>query len=315
MTAKEKGATAALKKRLPLSEIMIIAAFLIMLKMSNTVRQGAWSGLVLTAGTILPSVFPFMVMGDFLSYCISRDGLGATGVMISRIFGVGKSEVGILVSGLLCGFPTSARAVSEAYKSGGADKNEAVRICALSSNPSPPFIIGAIGDGLMGSSFCGVILFVSLILSVAATSLIFRKNGQKEAFSGISAHKKYSFVSSVKNAGQATITVFSFVTLFCALIEVLKSFFGGVFFSLCVCVLEVSSAAVRLLTASSLPRVILYLLLGFSVGFGGLCANLQCAAFLSEAGLELKKFFLIKLILGVICALITAALFSLFIPV
>ena len=309
MTAKEKGATAARKKRLPLSEIMIIAAFLIMLKMSDTVRRGTWSGLVLTAGTILPSVFPFMVLGDFLSYCISRNGLGTAGVVISRIFGVGKSEVGILVSGLLCGFPSSARAAAEAYKNGNTDKSSAIKLAAISSNPSPPFIIGAVGAGLSGSTLIGGLLFISLLFSVVITSAVFGKNRQKSTFPDIIPEQKYSFVASVKNAGQASITVFSFVALFCALIEILKSFIGcGVFFSIAVSALEVSTAVTHLLADTAFPPHILYSLLGFSIGFGGLCANLQCAAFLSDAGLELKKFFLIKLISGVVCALVTAAL-------
>ena len=314
MTAKEKGAPRiALEKALPVSELLIIAVFLIMLNLSDTVSKGARSGLVLTAGTILPSVFPFMVLGDFLSCYISNNGLGFFEGVVRRTLRIERREVGIAISGLLCGFPSSARAVSETYLEKRIDEEGAIRLCALTSNPSPPFIIGAIGAGLFGNTHIGAALFMSLLLSVISTSLLFGKKRQEIIFPDIIIRQKYSFVESVKKAGTASITVFSFVTLFCTLIEILKHFIGdGAVFSVLVTTLEVSTALVHLITKCDLPSAFLNALVGFSIGFGGLCANLQCAAFLENAGLRLKKFFVIKLFLGLFCAVFFVILRSLF---
>ena len=314
MTVKTKGTDALLhKKILPISELLVVLSLFIMLKLSDTVSAGAWSGLVLTAGTILPSVFPFMVLGDFLSCYISNNGLGFFEGLATRTLRIERQELGIAIGGLLCGFPSSARAVSEAYSQKRIDEDSAIRLCALTSNPSPAFIIGAIGAGLFGNAYVGSVLFLSLLISVISASLLFGKKRQKRAFPDIIAKQKYSFVESVKRAGMASVTVFSFVTLFCTLIEILKHFIGGgVLFSLLVTTLEVSTALVHLLTACNLPRAAIYALVGFSIGFGGLCANLQCAAFLGDAGLGLKKFFIIKLTLGALCALFSLSLLSFF---
>ncbi len=312
MTVKAKADALLIPKKLLLSsELLIILSFLVMLKLSDTAKAGALSGLVLTAGTILPSIFPFMVLGDFLSCHISNNGLGLFEGAVCRIFGVTRYGAGIAISGLLCGFPSSAKAAAQAYRAEAVEKEKAVVLAALTSNPSPPFIIGVVGS-LFGGTLTGGVLFLSLALSVISASLIFGRKRQENPNFDITARQKYRFIDSVKGAGAASITVFSFVTLFCTLIEIIKRFVGGgVFFSFTVAILEVSTALFHLISKSNLPQAPLYALVGFSIGFGGLCANLQCASFLTEVGLKVGKFFFIKLVLGGLCALFTPILLSL----
>ena len=172
MTAKSKGLSMlSIKKTLPISESVIIISFLIMLNFSDEIRRGALSGLVLTAGTILPSIFPFMILGDFLSCYISNAGLGFTEALIRRIWGATREEISIAISGILCGFPSSARASAQAYKDGRLSEDAAITLSAFSSNPSPPFIIGALGIGLLGDKKHGLIFFLVLLFSIIITSL------------------------------------------------------------------------------------------------------------------------------------------------
>lgn len=314
MTEKEKGgAPLILKRLLPFSELMIATAFFIMLFATDTVKEGAYRGLVLTAGTILPSTFPFMILGDFISCFVTNRGLGISERSVCRIFNISKSECGILTSGLLCGFPSSARASADAFKQGRLQEERAVILTALTSNPSPSFTIGAVGAGLLSDKTSGALIFLSMLISVIIASHIFVKKRQDFSFPDITSRQKYSFVESVRGAAVAAITVFSFVTVFCALIELLKIIIGdGVIFSLILPFTEVSTALVHLIKECNLPSIPKNLLIGFSVGFGGLSANLQCAAFLSEAGIKLKKFFIIKLTLGIFTALFTALLCALY---
>ena len=308
MTAKAKTkGTFKKRARLPISEFVLFLSLFAVIGFSDTLSTGAKKGLVLTAGTILPSIFPFMVLGDFISYYISKNGLGIFEGALCRIFGISRGETAIFGSGLLCGFPASAVLASRAYKDGSISKSRATTVSALSSNPSPTFIIGAVGGGLLNDEKAGMILLLSLFISVIITRFLFPAKRQKNQFPDIIFGQKYSFVSSVKNAGAVSVTVFSFISIFCALIELIKLFIGeGVFFSLLVPFTEVSTAVVHLSSKCALPKLFINLLLGFSIGFGGISANLQCIAFLAEAGLKAKRFLAVKLCLGLICAVVTA---------
>ena len=312
MTVKSKGVYLRAKKLLPISELLILASFLAMFTLSDTLKRGVWSGLVLTAGTILPSVFPFMVIGDFVSAYIFKNGLGIIERPLLRILGISRAELGIVISGLLCGFPSSAKSAAELCRNEKMQKEPILLTSALCSNPSPSFIIGAVGCGLFNDIRTGALILVSLYLSIVITKVIYNFGWRKQINSNIFLTKEYNFVKSVKECAAASITVFAFVALFCGVSEVLKSIVGcGTFFSFLVSFIEISAAAVQLANESKLPIRALHSLLGFSVGFGGICANLQCISFLCDAGFSAKKFLKIKLTLGLVCSILTPLIFVL----
>ena len=163
----------------------------------------------------------------------------------------------------------------------------------------------------MGSTKIGALIFLSLIISVIVLSLILphRRNAFKPY--GKARTQGFNPVLSVCSAGRAAIIVFSFIAIFSALAELLKKLLAPTIFTFTLPFLEISTALVHIITKENLHPTLRLLLVGFSVGFGGLSANLQCAAFLSEKGIKVLRFFLAKLILGLICSAVTVLLLSL----
>ena len=286
-----------------LSLLAVSLSLCSVLFLSQDASRGALKGLVLCAGTVIPSVFPYMVLGDFVSSFLLSNGLGIIELVFSLPLKLSQTGGAIGLSGLLCGFPTAARISAEEYRRGSITKNEAIRTAALFSNPSPSFIIGAVGAGLFSSKRLGALLFISLLLSIYTVGILYRSGALKEDKGSPSLKHCFNFISSVRSAATASVTVFAFITFFRAGIEVLSALIGrGAIFSSLLPFIEISSAA-EWLSCSSITPLFLYLSLGFSVGFGGICANFQCAAFLSDAGLPVRNFFALKLLLGAVCSI------------
>lgn len=299
--------------KIPTAELIILVSLFTVLTLSDELSTGALSGLVLCAGTVIPAVFPFMVLGDAVSHFIMNTGLGVLESPLYKFFGLTRAEGAIGICGLICGFPAAARIAAEAYQDGKLSNSDAIRISALTSNPSPPFIIGAVGAGLLSDKSQGIALLISLLVSVLVTGLFFGNKRQKTQFSNITSRQKFDFLASVKNAGAASITVFAFVVFFSAIAEVLHRFVvSAAVFSFIIPFLEVSTATRYLICNSQLPAQISHLLLGFALGFGGLSANLQCISFLSAVGLSKKKFIIIKLVLGITCAIVSTLILNAF---
>ena len=59
----------------------------------------------------------------------------------------------------------------------------------------------------------------------------------------------------------------------------------------------------------ALKKEFALVLSAFALGFGGVCVGLQSSAFTSPSGLKMKKYYLIKLIEGLLSACIFSILY------
>lgn len=281
--------------------VPVILVFL--LSSTKEVGEGAKLGLVLSAGTVIPAIFPFMIVSDAVKAHIDKYGIPLRKALC-RFFGIDDASLPTLVSGLICGYPSGAMGACEDMKCGRLSKGATVRLAALSSNPSPAFVIGAIGQGLMNDTKIGVLLLLAMIISIAITSHVFKEKSQETSGNdNISCHK-FDFIDSVRRAGYSSLVVLSFVTVFSVISHLIKKALSSDrLFTYVIPFIEITNSANHL-AAAALPNEIIYLLLGFSVGFGGICANLQSLSFISECG-GVKKYFVMKLTEGVICAVLS----------
>lgn len=301
---RAKEGFGSLRSLLWLCGIIFFAVFL-----SGEAAEYTVEGLKLACLGILPTTLPTMLVSDLYTAYGKPERLSLPSRAVGLLFGIRESGVRHILLGGLCGFPVGARSVGAAYERGELEKGEAERLVALSSNPSPPFVIGAVGMGMLGSRKMGILLALSLVISTALVGVIFRR---KRTFSNIRQdipRQRYSFIESVRSAADASLILCAFISSFSVLLGFVRKYLThsptrALLFSL----LEVTSGAEFFARGTELAHPFSLCLLGFTLGFGGISVMLQSATFIKKAGLSMRLYLPMKLTQGVLCGAVIPVL-------
>ena len=134
--------------------------------------SGAASGLSLWYSTVLPSLFPCMVLSGFL--------------ISSRLIRRLPPMPLVLTAGWLGGYPMGAKTAADLYKAGRITKKQGNRLLLLVCAPSPMFLTGFLGASLLRLSpgeilLCLAAVYAPPVLFYAVSSLRAGRRGPKEA--------------------------------------------------------------------------------------------------------------------------------------
>lgn len=142
---------------------------------SNTNLVAAKNGLTLWVTAVIPSLFPFFVATELLSYTNIISFLGKLLNPIMRPLFHVPGEAGFaFLMGLISGYPVGAKIVSHFMEQGICTKEEAERMLAFTNNSGPLFIIGTVGITLFGNTQVGILLFITHILACISVGIVLR---------------------------------------------------------------------------------------------------------------------------------------------
>lgn len=303
----------------------VVAAGAALLWRPAAVAGGVSRGLAVCGDVLIPSLFPFLVLGGFLTRSGVSSAVGRCLETVTRaVFGLpGCCAAGILL-GAVGGYPAGGAVVGELFRGGQIDREQARRMLRFCVNGGPGFVIGAVGAGLTGSTAIGVILFfanviASLTIGIAAVPRGARRRTSAYRVVAVRQPPATALVDAVTGACESLLSMCGFVLLFAAvtaLVDVsgLPALLGGsakgarIVSALISCVLEVSGGC----SAAAPLGELAGLLLGFSIGFGGLSVHCQLAAALHGTGLIDGSFFLARLAQGMLTAVLSVLLLHVF---
>ena len=161
----------SLKKNLLTIIFALFCIFLVAFSNSNLVA--AKNGLILWATAVVPSLFPFFVATELLSYTniIAFFGKWLTPI-VKPLFGIPGEGVFAFLMGLISGYPVGAKIVAHLKEQELCTKEEAERMLAFTNNSGPLFIIGTVGISLFGNTSVGILLFVTHVLACISVGII-----------------------------------------------------------------------------------------------------------------------------------------------
>lgn len=270
------------------------------------VINGASSGIAVCINTVIPSLLPFML----ISSCMikSRFSLPLGSVLskfLSPLTGMGKVGCACFIAGLIGGYGSGAKAVSDSVREGQITQKEGECLIAFCNNAGPLFIIGTVGIGFFSDVRTGIILFIIQVISAITCAYVFRYKGVQKKTSlsdDINFYRQtrpsYGKLISecAVSSGTAMLTVCVFIITFSAIINLLPvenhPFITGI--------IEVT-CGIRTLSRnglSSLPYISALL------SWGGISVHLQAAA-LTKDILSMKKSYLGKIFSAFISFVLT----------
>ena len=271
--------------------------------------SGSVEGVRLCIDVLLPSLFPFMIISSFISLCGAADFLSLLFIPVTRLLNLPDKTAAVWLSSFTGGFPSGAHSICSLYRLSAVSKQQAEQLisCCVCSGPS--FLILAVGSQMLGSAKTGILLFLSQIISVIIITAIFcrqgKQNGSAAPFKYLSFDK--ALVSAVSDSAFSLINIFACVLFFSVLTYVLN---GNMPFSrFIVSFLEVTLGCRQ---AAILKNGLSVLFIAFLTGFGGVSVCFQILSLARDHGLSPARFWLIRIINGVLCASVFKLLTLLF---
>lgn len=285
--------------------------------------NSAINGAKLFAYKVFPTMFPFTML---LNIIIAYDGI----YIYSKVFGKllckplklpNKCSLVLIIS-FLCGYPMGAQYCCELLEKKDIDLATASRLINIATNCSPLFLVGTIGESMMGSSHYGYILMISSYISCILMGFLVPGNFVREEKKSMNKHifKKQNIgtvlKNSVENSIASSLLVLGFVTIFSVILGIIKNtaVFSAVnknvlLGSLLLGSIEMTNGC-SLVSDSSLSIELKLILFSFFTSFGGLCVIAQTYSYTSHYNFSLFKYIYRKVIQGIIAACSTAALFK-----
>ncbi len=299
MLSQNKKQFAVIYGYIPISFVVFFIAFLL-LRFPEVSAQGISDGIDLSLGTLIPTLFPFMIISTLMTKLRLFDRIPNFLKRLTEIvFSLDGKCLGTIILSMIGGLPIGCKTASDLYESGEISRSQARRMMLFCYCTGPAFTISSVGLYMLGSEEAGILIYASLILSAVTVGVLSRffedddnlyhptkTCEEKDVFS-------VNLVRSVSSGSSAMLNICAWVIIFSCiirLIEILPIDNSASFFLSCI--LEVTNGAYLASGNISLP------LMAGIIGFGGLCGHCQVMPYLVKLRLKYKYFFVSRVISG-----------------
>lgn len=294
------------------SSCLCLSLATLMILLGENIKKGVISGLSFSFMTLIPTLFPFFILSDLWTVNLRIKDDGIIGRTFERLFGINASALPAFLSGLICGFPIGVKSASALYSANKISKDEFERLAGFANNPSLAFIVSGVGVGIFDDIYIGILLYVSIIISSVIVGTIFSKSLLKQQNSTVILRQSFNLVNSIKNAGMTSIAVASYIVFFSGIIGVCESFIKNeIILSLISSLLEVGSTARLVGEIGNITQLAKLAITAFAIGYSGLSVHLQALSFFPD-GASFKKYFIMKLIQGVLSVVVIIPIYLIF---
>lgn len=316
--------------------ICIFTIFLLIFSNDNLIA--AKNGIFMWYNSVLPSLLPFFIATELISYTNIVYFFGKILTPIMRpIFNVPGEGALALILGIISGYPVGAKMVVKLKENGICTTAEAERLLSFTNNSGPLFIIGTVGLGIFLDYKIGIVLLFTHILASLTVGFLFRF-WKKNSFEDKKSHKLNFEKSSVSfcNLGEvlsksiissinSVVIIGGFIVLFSVIITVLTnskilqilSLLLNPIFSLLNISNLVSTSLITgmievtngLFSMAKIANISIYFklyLTSFLLGFGGLSVLLQVLSIISKSKISIKPYFIGKFLQGLIAVIYTS---------
>ena len=297
-----------MKKRIACALLAAVGILLLIFD-SKTAIAGAQEGLDLCLSSLIPSLFPFLVLSAMLA---SSFGGACPRQLhhLCRMMKIPDNAAGIFLTGLVGGYPSGAQAVAQAWRNGQLTKPQAQKLLAISNQAGPAFLFGIVAARFdrMGVVW---ILWGIQILSAILTGILLP--AVSDAACSVTNEKSLSLTQALKQGVTTMGYICGWVVLFRMLILFLNRwilwllpmdvqvFIAGL--------LELTNGCCQLELVKN--QGLRFIICSGLLAFGGICVTLQTASVIGAIGIG---HYLVGKLMQTIIALCLAAGMQLFLP-
>ena len=295
--------------------ILIFAIIGIIISNPTKYTTGTISGLKLFVFSVLPGLFPFMLLTKLITEIGFIFNISQKFDRFSnKVFGTPGISIYVFIMSIISGYPIGAKIIADLYQKGQITEQDAKKMSIFCTTSGPIFVIGSVGTIMFNSLKIGIILYLSHILSSVLLGIfynLFNKNKSYQPTKIIIATKKSNIISvCIEQTINSLFIVGAYITIFYLIGEIFEtlkvvSFFTNLTFpifnkfgitkqqltGLFYGILEVTRGSK---TLSFSPNNISIVLTSGILSFSGFSIIMQSLSFLKIAKIKAHSFAISK---------------------
>lgn len=250
---------------------------------SQAALSGAQEAIELCLSSVIPSIFPFLVLSGILTPAMCGMNVPIFRPL-SRIMGIPAGSEGILLTGILGGYPAGAQAVHQAWEQDQLSKEDAHRMLAFCSNAGPSFLFGIL-SAKFSDHWMLWALWIIHIMSAMIVAIIFP--GGRCTGRSITSASSVTLIQSLKKAVITMGYICGWVILFRVVLAFLDNWLLWLFpVAMRVCIyglFELANGCCSMELVA--PTGMRFILSSAMLAFGGVCVAMQTASVTGKLGL------------------------------
>ncbi len=297
------------QKMKPIIAFGLMCSMVVLILDAKTAAAAVQEALNLCIKTVIPSLFPFMVISAMFNSLRLQSAASFLRPVCS-LCGIPAGCEGLLLTGLLGGYPVGAALVTNAYEQGAFKKETAHRLLGFCSNAGPSFIFGLLSSFFTSGKIIWCIWAIHII-SALLTGIVLPKRHRQ--MSCTFCCQSQSLSNTLKKSVQTMAMICSWVILF----RVMIAYFQRWFLALlphtvkillsgtleltngCCSLYEIPSESLRFLIANIL------------VAGGGFCVFLQTVSVTQPVGLGYyARGKILQILFSILLTVLAAPLLS-----
>lgn len=302
---------------------------------SSTNLSSAYNGLTLWSSTVIPSLFPFFVATELLSYTNIVNYLGIFfNRLMKPLFNVRGEGAFAFLMGIISGYPVGAKIACNFREFDTCSKEECERLLAFTNNSGPLFIIGTVGIKMFGSSTIGILLLITHILACITVGICFRFwKYNSSNFINTTNFKMPNYCNkvtvsnlgeviskSITNSISTILNIGGFIVIFSVIISILKNSNFPFLFKPILQLLHIPTVifenfflgiieitnGIFAISQIALKKISINIILtSFLLGCGGISILLQVWSIVSKTDLSIKPYIIGKILHGIFASVYT----------
>lgn len=273
----------------------------------KTMQCGVREGIELCLWTLIPTLFPFMILTAILSkemQCFSVPVFAR----LEHLLRIPQGYFTIFLIGLLGGYPIGAKCICDCVKENRLSANDGRRMLCFCSNAGPSFIFG-LGISFFGSIRVCLQIWLCQILSAILLAMLIPGNQSNP--SKVFTSKTITVSMALRSAIESMVMVCGWVILFRVLLCVADKWILDYVSDLTKIVvygiLEMANGCCSLQNIG--PEKWKFVLFSTFLGFGGLCVCMQTRSIAENAGVDSSRYLPTKILHGLLAGIFAFAIF------
>lgn len=292
--------------------MLILVLFFTLLFFPEHVFFGATKGLVLWYKTVLPTLFPFIIITSLLSRTNSFHIISKIlSYPLCDILHISNASLPAVVSGFFCGYPMGAKVIADLIEQKHISENEGAYLLSFCNNASPMFWVSYVIYQTFSLEKYVLPVLIIVYLTPIICSFGFRnihKFERKATLVSCSMINDnfFSVLDQAVGSGCELITkiggylmIFSIIAELCLLLPFTENWW----YYLVIPSLEMTNG-INQIMASPYNTGIQFILVVFNTSFGGICAFMQTFSVLKNTNISKKVYIIEKLITAMVTSLI-----------
>ncbi len=267
---------------------------------------------------IVPSLFPFFILSDFLiNYHIVDYIPNLIKKGLRKLFNISDYGIIIFFLSMISGFPSNARNTKNLYQLGLISKEEASHILTFTHFSNPLFILGTLAIFFLHNKTYGIIILLSHYLGNIILGILIRKNNfyNQDNYikkKNISQSFGKIFSHSIKSSIDTLLMILGTLTCFLVISTVIINRLNLDAYTAMLTkgILEITMG-LKSLCMLDIPDIYKVIISSMFLSFGGLSVHMQVITELEDTGISVKGYLKGRIIHAVISGIL-AYLFFMF---